>query len=443
VIEEKISSKLIKRFDWLLFGVSILLSLLGVLFIYSATLPSGKAGYFCLKQFSAFGLGILSMFALVFFPYTLFREQRYLLYFFPLGLLLGVLFFGTTVRGARSWYNLGFFYFQPVELAKIFYILLLAGYLDREEKKLAGVRYLFLPSLFTLTYVGLTLLQPDFSSSLVFFPLLLGMLYFAGVDLLPLSNLLFYFFLTLGLILIDCYFFLVKGGSKILYFFGQVFHQSLPGIIFLLSIFVLLALIYWFLFKLKFSIPKRYFLIFYGLILASFFSARVFSSVLKPYQRQRLLAFLNPEIDPLGAGYNVLQSRIAIGSGKFFGKGLFSGTQAKLGFLPERHTDFIFSLLSEESGFFGSFFVLGLYFLLIYRALVIAHDARDRFGSLVASGIATMFAFQCMVNIGMVMGILPATGIPLPFLSYGGSHLVGAFFALGLLHSIHLRRFVH
>ncbi len=443
MIEEKFFSKLAKRFDWTLFLASILLTLIGIIFIYSATLSTGKVSYYFWKQFLAFGLGLIFMFILVFFPYTIFREHIYLLFLFSVFVLLGLFFLGSVVRGTRGWYNLGLFYFQPAEMAKIIYILVLAGYLEKEKKNLEDISHLLLPFLFTLIYIVLILAQPDFSSSLVFLPILLIMLYLGGVKISLLFSLLFYFFLTIVLVLLNCYLSLLKEKNMVFGFFEQAMNRNLIGIYFLLGIFVLLLIIYWFVRQLKFPLRTKHFFVFYGLIVGSFFSSKVLSLVIKSYQRRRLLAFLDPKLDPLGAGYNVFQSKVAIGSGKLFGKGLLSGTQARLGFLPERHTDFIFSLVSEEWGFLGSLFVLILFFIIIYRALSIAHEARDHFGSFVAGGIATVFLFNCVVNIGMAMGIMPATGLPLPFLSYGGSHLVSAYCAVGLLLSIHLRRFVH
>jgi len=443
VTEERTFPKLIKRFDWTLFLVSILLTLIGIIFIYSATLSSGKANYFCSKQIIAFGLGLFAMVGLTFFPYTFFKEYVYRIYFLSLLVLFGVLLLGTRIRGTRGWYDLGFFYFQPAEIIKIFYILILAGYLERKERYLDNLRNLFFPFLSTISFVGLILRQPDFSSTLVFFPVFLVLLYLAGVRISIVLSLFLYFVLTLGLLLIDCYLSLLKEKGKILFYLEQVLRHFSLEIVLLLCIFVLMLITYWFLAKLKFGVKKKHFFVVYGLILAAFLSTKIFSLFLKQYQRQRLLAFLDPAIDPLGAGYNVLQSKIAIGSGRIFGKGLFLSTQARLGFLPERHTDFIFSLLSEEMGFLGSFIVLILYFILVYRSFAISLAARDRFGNLVAAGIGTMFAFYCIVNIGMTMGIMPATGLPSPLLSYGGSSLLSVYFALGLLFSIYTRRFVH
>lgn len=162
--------------------------------------------------------------------------------------------------------------------------------------------------------------------------------------------------------------------------------------------------------------------------------------LLHDYQKRRILTFLNPARDPLGAGYNVIQSKIAIGSGRLFGKGFLHTTQSS--FLPGHHTDFIFSSLAEGWGLLGSLFLLGIYLFLIIRAMEISLHAKDRLGSLLAAGIATLLASQIIINIGMATGLLPATGIPLPFLSYGGSHLMTCLISIGFLLNIRMRRFM-
>lgn len=164
--------------------------------------------------------------------------------------------------------------------------------------------------------------------------------------------------------------------------------------------------------------------------------------VLRDYQRQRILIFLNPNMDPLGAGYSAIQSKIAIGSGGLFGKGFLQGTQTQLNFLPEHHTDFIFSVLGEEFGFLGVFVVIGLYFIIITRSIRIALLARDYTGSLMASLIVTMLLFHVIVNISMTIGLMPVTGLPLPFISCGGSSLILNMVLMGLLLNIGMRRFM-
>ncbi|MDI3480486.1 MAG: rod shape determining protein RodA [Tepidanaerobacteraceae bacterium] len=161
---------------------------------------------------------------------------------------------------------------------------------------------------------------------------------------------------------------------------------------------------------------------------------------LKPYQKKRIIVFLNPNLDPLGAGYHVIQSKIAIGSGRLLGKGLFHGTQNQLDFIPEQHTDFIFAVLGEELGFIGGMLLLILFFLLLYRTIQIALKARDLLGTYMVVGIATMWTFQILVNIGMTLGIMPVTGIPLPFMSYGGSSFLMNMISVGIVLNVGMRR---
>lgn len=161
--------------------------------------------------------------------------------------------------------------------------------------------------------------------------------------------------------------------------------------------------------------------------------------ILQQYQVDRLLVFLHPDTDPSGSGYHLLQSKIAIGSGMMTGKGLYQGTQTQLNFLPEHHTDFVFSVLGEELGFFGITILLALYVLVIWRSLRICIISESLFGSLIAGGVLSMLLFQVFVNIGMTIGIMPITGIPLPFVSYGGSSMVASLLAVGLLESVHVR----
>ncbi|EAX48105.1 rod shape-determining protein RodA [Thermosinus carboxydivorans Nor1] len=166
----------------------------------------------------------------------------------------------------------------------------------------------------------------------------------------------------------------------------------------------------------------------------------IFWHFLKDYQKKRLLVFLDPNVDPLGSGYHIIQSKIAIGSGMLFGKGLFAGTQSQLNFLPENHTDFIFAVIGEELGFVGAVAILLLYFVLLYRGVKIAAAAKDNFGTLLAVGITSMLTFHVLVNVGMTAGIMPVTGIPLPLMSYGVSSLTTNLMSIGILLNIYMRR---
>jgi rod shape determining protein RodA len=177
-----------------------------------------------------------------------------------------------------------------------------------------------------------------------------------------------------------------------------------------------------------------------GVAAAGAIAAPFLWRLLHEYQRRRLTAFLDPGADPLGAGYALIQSKIAVGSGQIFGKGLFAGTQSMLRFIPEQHTDFVFTVVGEELGLVGATLLLGLYLVWLWRALRIAEGARDRLGALVATGIAAMVAFHVVVNVGMTVGLMPVTGIPLPLVSHGGTAILTTLAGTGMLLSIHLRR---
>lgn len=184
------------------------------------------------------------------------------------------------------------------------------------------------------------------------------------------------------------------------------------------------------------GIKWKHILIMFFIAFASF---PIMWTLLKEYQKDRLILFLNPELDPFGAGYNIIQSKVAIGSGGLFGQGLFSGIQSQLKFLPAQHTDFVFSVIGEEMGFLGALLLFGLFVFILWKGIKIARDAPDLFGTFLATGVVAFYFFHILVNIGMTMGLLPATGLPLPFVSYGGTFMISNFIGIGILLSIHIR----
>lgn len=184
------------------------------------------------------------------------------------------------------------------------------------------------------------------------------------------------------------------------------------------------------------GLRARYFIVSGLLLIVSIPVAWQF--LLHPYQKQRVMTFLNPEADPLGAGYNIMQSKIAIGSGGTLGKGFMKGSQSQLDFLPEKHTDFIFTMVAEEFGFAGGMIVLALFAFLLGYALWIGMSSSSRFGRLVALGVGMILFLHVTINIGMVMGLLPVVGVPLPFLSYGGTMMLAIFLSMGLLLNVHI-----
>jgi len=184
------------------------------------------------------------------------------------------------------------------------------------------------------------------------------------------------------------------------------------------------------------GIRWKYILIMFFIALASF---PIMWTLLKEYQKDRLILFLNPELDPFGAGYNIIQSKVAIGSGGLFGQGLFSGIQSQLKFLPAQHTDFVFSVIGEEMGFIGALLLFSLFAFILWKGIKIARDAPDLFGTFLAAGVVAFYFFHVLINIGMTMGLFPATGLPLPFVSYGGTFMISNFIGIGILLSIHIR----
>lgn len=438
--------KFLENLDWILVAALVYLLGTGLIGVYSATLHYGNAGKYLFTQGSAVMIGLVGMIILSSFNYQYFRQLLASSYIFSLLLLASVLVFGITVKGTKGWFHLAYFSFQPVEIAKIIFILVLAGYLDSTWREVKKLSTLGLALMLMFGHVFLVLLQPDFSSTLVYLPVTIILLYIAGIAPLYLFGIILFGSLAAGIPLLATFFKLqpeLLSAHYSLAYFVSASRGGFKLVLVLAAVIAVIFILWWFLRRFKVEIPFIYPLVLSLIIAAGSVSSLGVQKTLKDYQRKRLIVFLNPEVDPLGSGYNIIQSKIAIGSGQAFGKGLFSGSQAQLGFLPEQHTDFIFSVLGEETGFIFSMLTLIFYFVLVWRALVVARESRDRYGSLVAVGIAAMFAFYATINIGMVMGMMPATGLPLPLLSYGGSSMVSALWALGILFSIHIRRFTH
>jgi rod shape determining protein RodA len=394
-----------RRIDWFLFVLVVGLSLFGSLMIYSTQMY--KQGTDWLHQLIMTVICLIIVFPLSRFPYQLLLQWHWLTYAVTNLLLMAVMLFGVTVNGAQSWLLIGGFNLQPSELAKLGIIITIAVFLHQQDaSKLSSVLRVFAV---TALPWGLVFLQPDLGSSLVFGAITLGMLYWANADLgwilLILSPLVSAFLFNLVL---PVWFVFVIAMILIAWF-------TLP----LRSISALATLV------INYTAGKL---------------GQVLWNLLKEYQKDRLTLFLEPEKDPLGGGYHLIQSRIAIGSGETWGNGLFKGTQTHLNFVPEQHTDFIFSSIGDQFGFVGSMVVLVVFWLICIRLVWIALHAKDNFGSLLAIGVLAMIAFQTVVNISMTVGLAPITGIPLPWLSYGRSSLLTNFLALGLIESVYYYR---
>jgi rod shape determining protein RodA len=389
--------------DWLLFVSVVGLTFLGGLMIRSAELHTGAVDWWQHWLFGAVGT-VLALY-LSRCQYQSLLNWHWLTYALTNLSLLVVLAIGVGAEqvGSQSWVNIGSFNIQPSEFAKVGVIITLAALLHKfpADNLWSIARVLGVTAVPWL----LIMAQPDLGTGLVFGAITLGMLYWANAKLgwivLLLSPLVSAF----------------------------LFNLLFPGWIVWMVAVVAIALL---------TLPWRYFatVIVVAVNVAGGKMGSVLWGLLKEYQKDRLTLFLHPEKNPLGGGYQLIQSRIAIGSGEWLGRGLHRGTQTQLNFIPEQHTDFIFSVVGEEFGFIGSMLVLLTFFLICWRLIVIATTARENFGSLLAIGVLSMVAFQTIINISMTVGLAPITGIPLPWMSYGRSSLLTNFIALGLVEAV-------
>lgn len=381
------------KIDWRIIVAISILTIIGLVVIYSA------AGMrFALRQIIWLPFAIISLILAYHVPQRLLYYIAYPLFIFSLILLVLVLVIGTGA-GANRWFDFGFISFQPSEFAKIAFVLALARFLTARKKFTFKTFDLIFPIIFVLIPVLLILAEPDLGSALVFLPILGIMFYWKGLTLLQVF-LLF---------------------SPLLSFvFGHSLYTWIGYFIILIIILIWKANLLQTLIALVIN------------SLSGLLEPLIWSQ-LKEYQKARITNFLAPWLDPKGIGWNLIQSQIAIGSGRLFGKGFLSGTQKRLEFLPNRHTDFIFSVLGEEFGLIGCLIVLGIFMFLIYRLLMTARYARDEFNGLCAIGFITIIGYHVLVNIGMLLGLMPITGISLPFLSYGGSALLFNFIMIGLI----------
>ncbi|MCK4924616.1 MAG: rod shape-determining protein RodA [Spirochaetes bacterium] len=424
------------KIDYALLISFLILIVVGILTIYSAGGDSNQH----IRQIYWAITGIVIFVLMLLVNYHRMGEYAFFIYLAGLLMLILVLLIGKRVRGAKSWITVAWgFGFQPSEFVKITVIIALARFLDRVGDDIKSLKNVIIALGICVIPMGLILLQPDFGTALVYLPICMIMLFFAGIKYTHLISLLIIFGIAVVLPLLATFSKLTHSGTLI---FLQVLDDTKT--VFLIALmFGLFSGIMFILYRItKKSLlykASTVFLIFFtGLILAA-----PLGRFLKPYQKERLIVFLRPTIDPFGSGYNIIQSKIAVGAGGLFGRGLLGGTQSQLGFLPERSTDFIFSIYAEAWGFFGSLALLAVYGIFIYRGIMTIYNGRDRFSFLLAAGIMGMFLFHIIINVGMTIGIMPITGIPLPFLSYGGSFLLTCIVAVSILSNIELRRYTH
>lgn len=354
-----------KKLDWLLISCSVLLTVFGLVAIWSTGLAKGDFLNFQ-KQAIFFVVGLAIMFSISFFDYRILRNNPYLiliLYFFCLLMLAGLYFFAPVIRGTRGWYRLGFFTLDPTEPIKIVLVILLAKYFSLRHIEMYKFRHILISGLYLFFPVILTFMKPDLGGTLILILIWLGILIVSGIKI------------NHFLILLFC--------------------------------FIVLSVFSW-------------------------------HFLLKDYQRERIISFVLP-YNVLGGSWSQAQTKISIGSGNIFGKGIGNDSQVQYGFLPEPHTDFIFSVIAEEWGLVGVCIFFVLYLIMIWRILKIAVLSQSNFPRLFSVGFTIILITQFAINIGMNLAFLPVVGIYLPLVSYGGSGLMANYFSLGILESIKVR----
>lgn len=354
----------LRKMDWVLITVSVILVAFGLTAIYSSSLRGGDFSDLY-KQIGFFVLSLVLMFSVSFIDNRTIRENPAIilsLYFLCILSLIGVFFFAPEIRGIRSWYDIGGFSFNPIEPTKIILILVLAKYFSKRHVELYRIRHIILSGIYALIPAVLIFMQPEFGSVMILGSIWIGILLVSGIRVRD---------------------------------------------------FLLLCLVFAIVFSLSWTF------------------------ILKDYQKNRIFNFVAPNAsDPLGEGWSQSQAEISIGSGGLLGKGIGQGSQTQYGFLPEPQTDFIFSVVGEETGLVGTTVLLSLFGILFWRILKIALDANSNFSRLFATGLAFSIFFQMIINVGMNLGLLPVIGIPLPLVSYGGSNLLFTFIALGILQNM-------
>jgi len=393
-----------QQVDWLLFILPVAVSAFGGVMILSTELKQPVTDWWW--HWAIAGIGTVMALLIARFRYENLLQWHWFSYGLINFSLIAVMFAGHSAKGAQRWINIAGFNVQPSEFAKVGMIITLAAVLHKSTaSKLPDV---FRALAITAIPWALVFIQPDLATSLVFGAIVLGMLFWANANpgwlLLLVSP-------VIAAILDNVY----KPGWLVWS--------------------VAMGIVAWF------CLPWRRFGIgalsgFILNILGGEIGAFAWNHVLKEYQKDRLTVFMNPEHDPLGAGYHLIQSRIAIGAGEIKGWGLFKGPMTQLNFVPEQHTDFIFSAVGEEFGFIGCLVLLAVFLVICFRLLHIAQTAKDNFGSLLAIGVLSMIVFQLIVNVGMNVGLAPVAGIPLPWMSYGRSAMITNVIALGIVDSV-------
>ncbi|MDC1067792.1 rod shape-determining protein RodA [Candidatus Kapabacteria bacterium] len=390
----------INKFDLGLFISVFALICIGVISIFSATYGGTNSGNVS-KQIIAASIGLISMLAITYTPERLLRLAAYPSYGLSILLLVLVVLVGDEINGSKGWIRLGGFNFQPAEFAKLGTLFALASFGSGKGVDVRNIRDLGISALLSILPVYLIMKQPDFGSASVILFMYLGVLFWAGFETFVLYVIFMLPILVIFSLKSQMLFviFLVVASVAVLFFRKKIIWSAIV----------------------------------IGLFISAGFAAPKVYENLASHQKKRIEVFLNPDSDPRGAGYNVIQSKLAVGSGGVLGEGYLQGSQTQLKYVPYQWTDFIFSVPAEEFGFIGATLIVLLYMNLLRRSIKTAFEADSKFLSLLSAGAIFIFFYHILINIGMVIGLMPVMGIPLPFMSYGGTSMIFNLTLIGIL----------
>ncbi len=388
-------------FDILLFLLTLAILAFGIVAIYSATYGNTGGTEYYMKQLIFAIAGVIMVIGISYIPPRYIAVTSYYMYGFGILLLIAVLLFGKTINGNKSWFYIGGFGIQPSEFAKLATLLAVSHFLNHgdEKKDVNNIKVLIKTALFIAVPAVLIKLQHDTGTMIVFLSMMIPILWASGLNT-------FFLFGIITPVL-----------SVILGFLNPIFFYV--GLLI-----VIIALIF---FKRNLFASIAVF----AINLAAGMSVQFLFSRLAQYQQDRINAVFNPELDPLRSGYNVIQSKVAIGSGGLYGKGYLQGSQTQLKFIPEQWTDFIFCMIGEEFGYIGAMILITLYVMLILKVFFNGLNSKNSYMSLVTIGIGGLLLFHLSINIGMTIGVMPVIGIPLPMVSYGVSSLLSFLAMIG------------
>ncbi|MDR1894324.1 MAG: rod shape-determining protein RodA [Spirochaetales bacterium] len=424
--------------DYILFACTLALMVIGILFIYSSGVSSAGVNYSTeyIRQIIWASVGLLIMIIFTYFDYNQLRGLSLYLYLGVILLLILTLFLGQEHNGAKSWLAWGRVGFQPSEFAKLSTGLFLGLYLENTRKDSASLKRFLTALGIMLVPFGLIFIQPDLGTSMVFLPMFIIITFIAGVKIRYLFFLVACSFLSVVIGMLPAWEEFIAG-HKVEALQFLISPAYVKVVLLSASLIFLISLTGFFLIK-----KKYYYWISYcvSILFSGLLGGMAVRNILKVYQIKRLIVFIDPSIDPRGAGWNVIQSVTAVGSGGLWGKGFLKGTQSHFRFLPQQSTDFIFSIIAEEWGFMGCLLVFALFMIILIRSFWILLKTRDAFALYSGSACLGMIFVHFIINIGMAMGIMPITGIPLFFLSYGGSALWTGVLGVSLLMNINKNR---